>query len=751
MKKFLKNLKPKVIVEWVGIAAAIFLCNSASFAGIRPFGIGLFVGLAYVRRNIFIMFPILLLSAVIVDPVWQSVITPCVLTVALTAAYFIHKLIKKKLKIYHLLIYTAISLVPSFFIYGLGEDLLYKLLEGGISVAFCWASINVCYLVYVKGLKYRLSSSDEICSGVVLSVFALALYGFSIKGIIPALAFYAFFSVLSISLFSERGLTLNVLLGLGCSLASGASAVAFTSLVAVICLFVRNRYVAAFVPAAVHIVLGAAFSLFPSYSIFNTLVILVGGVATMLIPQKVLDKILAFLGFDKGLAVRAIVNRNRLDVHNRLKKMSVILTDMQTVLTGGEKLPEARENKNYLAKELSKTLCNGCSKRSVCERALGASTSVGLYALVSAAAERGKVTILDLPSFLIENCDRSQIALTSCQTLMENYSFRKEISDNVSACKTMMREQLDGLSGMIDSFARELKESVTFDAEREKTLIEELSKVNIVASEAAVFDMDGLVNGFVVVREEDENKKILIKTMSKVLGEVVRDGKSVKSGGNVCISFVSAPRFDVYYGVASLSKDDEKPSGDVHSALRLSCDKVMFAVCDGMGSGERAAKNSESVISLVESFYKAGIDEGSVLSIINKLLSARGSEEFSALDMCVINLRSGTADFIKLGGVQSVIRRKRSIEKVEGGALPIGILENVRPYVARKTLNGGDMVVMYTDGVSDVLGADGVVRLTEQNVTANPETLADIIIKDVEYVGKKDDSTVLCVRIYERR
>ena len=754
MKKILSKIKPKQFLEWVAIALAIFLCNFASTKhGLRPFGIGVFVGLAYVRRNLFLLFPILLLSAVSVAPVWQSVITPVVLTAILSAAYLIHRLAKKKVKQYHLLIYSAIALIPSLFIYGLEtETVLWKLVEAALSIAFCFAAIRVCYLIYVKGLRYRLNSLEEICLDVTVAVISLALFRLNVKGVTPFLLLYSFSTVLSVYLFGARGLVLNVLMGFGCVLYThDLYVVGYCALASALCLFVKNRYASAFMPAAAHLVLGAILSFIPDFSFYNTLLLTAGGIATLLIPQKRLDKILASLGADKGIAARAIVNRNRSDIHNRLKKMSVILKDMQNVLTGGEELPEARENKNFLAKELASSLCNGCSRRMRCEKSLGAQTSVGLYGLISAAVDKGTVTILDLPSFLIENCDKTQLALSSCQSLIANYSFRKEISDNVAACRTLMCEQLDGLSGMIDSFSRELKQSVTFDPEREKLLAEELSKVNVIASEVALFENDGLVNGFVVVREEDENKKILMTTISKILGNVVRDGKGIKSGGNVSVSFVTAPRYDVYYGVSSLVKEGNQASGDTHSAVRLSPDKVMFAVCDGMGSGERAAKNSENVISLVEAFYKAGIDESSVLSIINKLLSARGSEEFSALDMCVINLRAGTADFIKLGGVQSLIRRKRGIERVEGGALPIGILENVKPFVCRKPLNGGDTVVMYSDGVSDSIGADGVVRITEQNATANPENLAKLIIQDVEYVGNKDDCTVLCARMYERR
>ena len=138
-----------------------------------------------------------------------------------------------------------------------------------------------------------------------------------------------------------------------------------------------------------------------------------------------------------------------------------------------------------------------------------------------------------------------------------------------------------------------------------------------------------------------------------------------------------------------------------------------------------------------------------VLSLINKLLSLRNSEDFQALDMGVVNLRTGAVDFIKMGAPQSLIRRKEGFEIIEGASLPMGILDNVRPSVSRKILSDGDMLVLVSDGITEAIGIEGVARMVELNKTSNPQTLAELILADAQEVSKMDDMSVLCGRLYK--
>jgi len=220
--------------------------------------------------------------------------------------------------------------------------------------------------------------------------------------------------------------------------------------------------------------------------------------------------------------------------------------------------------------------------------------------------------------------------------------------------------------------------------------------------------------------------------------------------GAVSVNFVSAPLYDAIVGQSVHVKEGSEVCGDTKSVTRLGSDRIMVALSDGMGSGAEANDGSAAAISLVENFYRTGVEERVVLPLINRLLTMRNSGGFQTLDMCVVNLRTGEADFIKLSAPESVIKRKEGSEIVESGALPLGILREVRPAITRKKLSSGEVVVLSTDGVTDAIGADGVVRVLESGRTNNPQTIADNLIRDASYVSAADDQTVVALRLFRR-
>lgn len=125
----------------------------------------------------------------------------------------------------------------------------------------------------------------------------------------------------------------------------------------------------------------------------------------------------------------------------------------------------------------------------------------------------------------------------------------------------------------------------------------------------------------------------------------------------------------------------------------------------------------------------------------------RSKDSFSALDLCVIDLRKAIAHFVKLGGVQSFIRRADNVDVVNSSALPIGIVEEATPFTDHKLLSSGDTVVLVSDGVADSLGADGISLILSRAETNYPQELCDLLLAQATKHGASDDSTVIAVRL----
>ena len=219
--------------------------------------------------------------------------------------------------------------------------------------------------------------------------------------------------------------------------------------------------------------------------------------------------------------------------------------------------------------------------------------------------------------------------------------------------------------------------------------------------------------------------------------------------------FRKQPPFDAVFGVAKTTKEGSNKSGDTHSVMKLSGDKFMVALSDGMGSGDNAEKISSVAISLIESFYKAGLSGNLILSTVNKLLAINSEDTFTALDISVIDLKTCQADFIKYGSPYGFIIGENGIRIIEGNTLPLGILDELKPSVCQADLSGDNMVLLVTDGVSDAFGSSGEIIDFIRSVPAlNPQTLADsIVAKAIELNdGKpKDDMTALAVRLFKKQ
>jgi serine/threonine protein phosphatase PrpC len=79
------------------------------------------------------------------------------------------------------------------------------------------------------------------------------------------------------------------------------------------------------------------------------------------------------------------------------------------------------------------------------------------------------------------------------------------------------------------------------------------------------------------------------------------------------------------------------------------------------------------------------------------------------------------------------------------------VLESVKPHTVKRFVSAGDMVVLVSDGVSDVLGGD-IIDIIKFAQKINPQALSDEIMSSALLKNggiALDDMTVVCVRVFE--
>ena len=315
---------------------------------------------------------------------------------------------------------------------------------------------------------------------------------------------------------------------------------------------------------------------------------------------------------------------------------------------------------------------------------------------------------------------------------------------------------MGAVSHLLSDLGEELNQSITFDNAMHNKILNQMLANNIICSEVLIFSEKGKDFSVVVIVKGENAYNPAIE---KIIGKIMRiDVKVVEVEPTDLSDYFSvklerACKRDIVFGISCVTKAGSTSSGDSHTLIRLGNNKYLLALCDGMGSGENARKMSVLTMGLVENFYKAGFENQFILDNINKLLTITNQENFSTLDLCVIDLTKEMIDFIKLGATYGAIKRENCVEQVETGTLPLGVLKQVSPSISQFAVSNKDMVIMVTDGITDAFNDyETFAEFVNAIVSTNPQVVAQTILDEAiarNDGAPKDDMTVLVLGVWE--
>jgi stage II sporulation protein E len=217
--------------------------------------------------------------------------------------------------------------------------------------------------------------------------------------------------------------------------------------------------------------------------------------------------------------------------------------------------------------------------------------------------------------------------------------------------------------------------------------------------------------------------------------------------------YEDGPKYSLLSSVSRAVKENEKISGDNFSLEEYNQSQAVLMISDGMGSGERANRDSQMVIEFMEKFIEAGFNREKAFSMVSSAVMSQ-NEEFglTTLDMCSINLMNGELDFIKAGAAPSFVKRGKRVDKITSDTLPLGSRERINPITQTTRITNNDMLVMVSDGIMDAIESEGIIGVDELIGRSNaqiPHELSDAILRyAISCQGGRirDDMTVLAAR-----
>ncbi|MFA6331208.1 MAG: SpoIIE family protein phosphatase [Clostridia bacterium] len=742
----------------------IVLANAKINQSLSPFTYGMYFAFIFSGINPFILAPLYIGALVIFTPTLTILICATFTSVVGIMAYYLNKNCSGKLKLPLFIFYTLLS--QSVYVYfNLGETLL--IIEAVTTVLlgllFLLAGIKTTQAITNPRLKYRLTIDEMISGSVIIMALALGFYNLSPLNIELIRVFATFAILFCTYIFGGTvALFIGGIIGLGVAFYSAD--LTYISVFVVWAMLssafkASKPILSSLAIIFIDVVFGLYFNAYLSYTIFSVASNILGCFLFMIIPMATIKKMCnSFNGVQDRFAQRSIVNRNRSTLFKRLHEMSDVFAEMERVfknmVRGNMPIKEA---KAMLANELLGKVCADCPDREKCLRTVNEDTLKVFNELVGIGFEKGKITLIDIPPYLTSRCGKLTNVLSNINQLILQYKQYNNMINNMDSSRILIGEQLCGVSKIMKALAEEINRNIVFDSQKEKMIIEDLTYQDIVCDEALIYEQNAeSTNATLLIRTLDiPNKRSEIeKSVSKTCG-VKMTISTVETSERTAFSVVNlktCPKYDVVFGSASCPKYQSSLSGDTHSLIKIGDDRFMFALCDGMGSGQKAERASNLAISLIENFYRAGFDNDIILTSVNKLLSLTSEEVFTALDVCVVDLRKGVADIIKVGSPYGFIKHKENIDIIESGALPLGILEEVKPCIVKTVLMQSDMIVLMTDGITESFsGSEELQNFINNADTLNPQTLADTILERAVQNDKQspnDDMTVLVARIF---
>ena len=667
-----------------------------------------------------------------------------------------------------LLVNVTSSAIHGFLLY----EILIGLLESIVGFVMVFILSQAADVLWDQTRRRILSNEEMICISIFFSLTIIGfwnvhLFGLSLRNIFSVFLILLFAYIGGAGAGAAIGITVGFLLSLAsapdpvlmgnlaiCGLLAGTfrdlgrlgSGVAFL-LANILMTFYINR---------------SAFVILPFWEIAGAIALL------MMIPKSGIRFLRRFVDYGWARADEQQYYGKRVQelTVGRLDEFAGVFHHLSKVFgrISERNSTEGKEELSRIFDQVADHVCRGCPLYRSCWERDFYNTYSNLFDLVAACEEKGYAEESDFPPVMLRKCLNSSELTEDLNVVYHTYRSSLNWQQRIFDCRRLVAEQLDGVSQVVKQLAAELDMDVRFRNNIEEALRLELDKSGIYAKEVLVLEKPRGATEISIVKPAchggRECRKQVEGIVSRVMGKPMSclSPECVRAGQEDCtLNLVEARRFEVVTGIARKPRQDSLTSGDSYSFAPVKDGKYLLALSDGMGSGARAAEESSAVVSLLENFLEAGFDQNITVKTINSILMLRSQEEmFATADVCIMDLVEGSADFIKIGGVPSFLRRENKVEIIRQDALPIGILEEVQLENISAPIQDEDRIVMVTDGILDAFAVmgDGERALADFIATLNtinPQEIADSVMEEAllqtDEVAR-DDMTVLVGRIW---
>ncbi len=199
--------------------------------------------------------------------------------------------------------------------------------------------------------------------------------------------------------------------------------------------------------------------------------------------------------------------------------------------------------------------------------------------------------------------------------------------------------------------------------------------------------------------------------------------------------------------------------GDYYDFVPYSDGRLALVVGDVSGKGLPAALLMSSLQARVQMLKETHPDPASAVTLLNRSISERcPAGKFITFFYALLDPVTGRLSYSNAGhNYPLLIRANGAVEQLGGGGLVLGLFQIAHYEMHEVTLEPGDMLVLYSDGVTEAVNPDdeefGEDRLAEFFWERRDKTAAEVVKELIEHLRNwhgsnsfADDFTIVLAR-----
>ncbi|HUE86580.1 MAG TPA: SpoIIE family protein phosphatase [Vicinamibacterales bacterium] len=212
----------------------------------------------------------------------------------------------------------------------------------------------------------------------------------------------------------------------------------------------------------------------------------------------------------------------------------------------------------------------------------------------------------------------------------------------------------------------------------------------------------------------------------------------------------------VFYEAIGTSLPSRSIGGDFFDFTQRPDGSFGFAVGDVSGKGPAAAL----LTAKIQGLLGAGADTGTpaeIMQTVNRGLTRRAIEARYATIFSAMLTPGGLLTFCNAGHNPPLLFGGGRMRRLESGSMPVGMFDFAQYADATEQMTTDDVLVVYSDGVTEALNVDGqefgeerLAALVEQRHADDAVAILDAIVAAVEFFARgaaqHDDVTAMVVK-----